>query len=45
MGLARQFGGKQPKSKIYIIREYELDADLEEQQQLEQLSEDKESQP
>ena len=36
MGLARLFGGKQPKREIYIIREYEIDEDQEVPQQPEQ---------
>ena len=40
MGLARLFGGKQPKREIYIIREYEIDEDEESCQQLEQLPEE-----
>ena len=45
MGLARLFGGKQPKREIYIIREYEVDEDMEAQLQPEQLLEEQESQP
>ena len=44
MGLARLFGGKQPKREIYIIREYEVDEDIEAQQQPEQLPEEQGSQ-
>ena len=33
MGLARLFGGKQPKREVYIIREYEIDEDKEAHQQ------------
>jgi len=44
MGLARLFGGKQPKREIYIIREYEMTDDKETQQQPEQLPEEQGSQ-
>ena len=45
MGLARLFGGKQPKREIYIIREYEVDEDVEAQQQPENPPEEQENQP
>ena len=45
MGLARLFSGKQPKREIYIIREYEIDEDMEAQQLPEQLPEEQESAP
>ena len=45
MGLARLFGGKQPQREIYIIREYEIDEDMEAQQLPEQLPEEQESAP
>ena len=45
MGLARLFGDKQPKREIYIIREYEVDEDVEAQQQPEHPPEEQENQP
>ena len=30
MGLGRIFGGKRPKREYYIIREYEIDEEMEE---------------
>jgi hypothetical protein len=45
MGLARLFGGKQPKREIYIIREYEIKDDMDAYLQPEQLPEEQESQP
>jgi hypothetical protein len=44
MGLARLFGSKQPKREVYIIREYEVDEDMEAQQQQEPLPEEQGSQ-
>jgi len=44
MGLARLFGGKQPQREIYIIREYEIGEDMDEQQQPKQLLEEQGSQ-
>jgi len=42
MGLARLFGGKQPKREVCITREYESNADNEVQQQPEQRPEQQE---
>jgi len=44
MGLARLFGSKQPKREVYIIREYEVDEDMEAQQQPEQPPKEQENQ-
>ena len=40
MGLARLFGGKQPKREVYIIREYEIDEDKQANQHPEQFPEE-----
>ena len=45
MGLARLFGGKQPKREIYIIREYEVDEDMDAHLQPEQPPKEQGSQP
>ena len=45
MGLARLFGGKQPQREIYIIREYEIGEEMDEQQQPKQLLEEQGSPP